>query len=30
MRFVRGLKMEGVSDLAQLTVAMRQLRSLAG
>jgi glutamate dehydrogenase len=29
-RFVRGLKMEGVSDLAQLTVAMRQLRSLAG
>ena len=30
MRFLRGLKMEGVSDLSQLTVAVRQLRSIAG
>jgi glutamate dehydrogenase len=30
MRFLRGLKMEGVSDLSQLTVAVRQIRSLAG
>jgi glutamate dehydrogenase len=29
-RFMRGLAMEGVTDLAQLTVAMRQLRALAG
>ncbi len=29
-RFLRGLKMEGVSDLSQLTVALRQIRSLAG
>ena len=29
-RFLRSLKMEGVSDLAQLTVALRQIRSLAG
>ncbi len=28
-RFTRSLAMEGVSDLSQLTVAMRQLRSLA-
>jgi glutamate dehydrogenase len=30
MRFLRGLKMEGVSDLSQLTVAVRQIRSIAG
>jgi glutamate dehydrogenase len=30
MRFLRTLKAEGVSDLSQLTVAMRQVRSLAG
>ena len=30
LRFLRGLKMEGVSDLSQLTVAVRQLRSIAG
>ncbi len=29
-RFLRNLKMEGVSDLSQLTVALRQIRSLAG
>ena len=29
-RFLRSLKMEGVSDLSQLTVALRQIRSLAG
>ena len=29
-RFLRGLKMEGVTDLSQLTVALRQIRSLAG
>jgi len=29
-RFLRGLKAEGISDLSQLTVALRQLRSLAG
>ena len=28
-RFMRSLAMEGVSDLAQLTVALRQLRSLS-
>ncbi len=27
-RFIRALAVEGVSDLAQLTVALRQLRSL--
>ncbi|MDP9184251.1 MAG: NAD-glutamate dehydrogenase [Actinomycetota bacterium] len=30
MRFLRGLKMEGVSDLSQLTVAVRQIRSITG
>ena len=30
MRFLRSLKMEGVSDLSQLTVAVRQIRSIAG
>jgi glutamate dehydrogenase len=29
-RFMRTLGMEGVSDLAQLTVALRQIRALAG
>jgi NAD-specific glutamate dehydrogenase len=29
-RFMRSLSMEGVSDLAQFTVALRQIRSLAG
>jgi glutamate dehydrogenase len=29
-RFTRSLAMEGVSDLSQLTVALRQLRSLTG
>jgi glutamate dehydrogenase len=29
-RFMRGLAMEGVSDLAQLTVALRQVRALVG
>jgi glutamate dehydrogenase len=29
-RFMRGLAMEGVSDLSQLTVALRQVRSLMG
>jgi glutamate dehydrogenase len=29
-RFLRSLKAEGVSDLSQLTVALRQIRSLAG
>ena len=29
-RFMRSLAMEGVSDLSQLTVALRQLRSLSG
>ena len=29
-RFMRGLAMEGVTDLAQLTVALRQIRSIAG
>ncbi|HEV8563479.1 MAG TPA: NAD-glutamate dehydrogenase [Actinomycetota bacterium] len=29
-RFMRGLAMEGVSDLAQLTVALRQIRALVG
>jgi glutamate dehydrogenase len=29
MRFLRGLKTEGISDLSQLTVALRQIRSLA-
>jgi glutamate dehydrogenase len=29
-RFLRGLKMDGVSDLSQLTVAVRQIRSIAG
>jgi hypothetical protein len=27
-RFMRSLVMEGVTDLSQLTVALRQLRSL--
>jgi len=27
-RFMRSLAMEGVTDLAQLTVALRQIRSL--
>jgi glutamate dehydrogenase len=30
MRFLRSLKAEGVTDLSQLTVALRQIRSLAG
>ena len=30
MRFLRGLKAEGIADLSQVTVAMRQIRSLAG
>lgn len=29
-RFMRGLSVEGVSDLSQLTVALRQVRSLLG
>ena len=29
-RFMRGLAMEGVNDLAQLTVALRQIRALVG
>jgi glutamate dehydrogenase len=29
-RFMRGLAMEGVGDLAQLTVALRQIRALVG
>ena len=29
-KFMRGLAMEGVTDLAQLTVALRQIRSLLG
>ena len=29
-RFHRGLMVEGVSDLAQLAVALRQFRALAG
>jgi glutamate dehydrogenase len=29
-KFMRGLAMEGVSDLAQLTVGLRQIRSLLG
>jgi glutamate dehydrogenase len=29
-RFLRGLAMEGLTDLAQLTVALRQIRSLVG
>jgi glutamate dehydrogenase len=29
-RFMRGLAMEGVNDLAQLTVALRQVRALVG
>ena len=29
-RFIRSLAMEGVTDLSQLTVALRQVRSLAG
>jgi glutamate dehydrogenase len=29
-RFMRGLAMEGVSDLAHLTVALRQVRALVG
>jgi glutamate dehydrogenase len=29
-RFLRGLKAEGITDLSQLTVALRQIRSLAG
>ena len=29
-RFVKGLALEGVTDLSQLTVALRQLRTLAG
>jgi glutamate dehydrogenase len=29
-RFMRGLAMEGVTDLAQLTVALRQVRALVG
>ncbi len=29
-RFLRGLRVEGVSDLSQLTVALRQIRTLAG
>ena len=29
-RFVRGLKAEGIADLSQVTVAIRQIRSLAG
>jgi glutamate dehydrogenase len=29
-KFMRGLAMEGVSDLAQLTVGLRQMRSLLG
>src|SRR5439155_23437776 len=29
-RFMRALALEGVSDLAALTVAVRQIRSLAG
>jgi glutamate dehydrogenase len=29
-RFMRGLGMEGVSDLSQVTVALRQIRSLLG
>jgi glutamate dehydrogenase len=29
-RFMRSLAMEGVTDLSQLTVALRQLRSLVG
>jgi glutamate dehydrogenase len=29
-KFMRGLGMEGVTDLAQLTVALRQIRSLLG
>ena len=29
-RFMRQLAMEGVTDLAQLTVALRQIRALVG
>jgi NAD-specific glutamate dehydrogenase len=29
-RFMKGLAGEGVTDLAQLTVALRQIRSLVG
>jgi glutamate dehydrogenase len=29
-RFLRGLAMEGVTDIAQLTVALRQIRALVG
>jgi hypothetical protein len=29
-RFMRSLAMEGVTDLSQLTVALRQLRTLVG
>ena len=29
-RFMRGLAVDGVSDLAQLTVALRQIRALVG
>ena len=29
-RFLRGLRVEGVNDLSQLTVALRQIRSLTG
>jgi NAD-specific glutamate dehydrogenase len=29
-RFMKGLASEGVTDLAQLTVALRQIRSLVG
>jgi NAD-specific glutamate dehydrogenase len=29
-RFMRSLAMEGVTDLSQLTVALRQLRALVG
>ena len=29
-RFMKGLATEGVTDLAQLTVALRQIRALVG
>jgi NAD-specific glutamate dehydrogenase len=29
-RFMRGLAVDGMSDLAQLTVALRQIRALVG